>query len=201
MEELRYEKGEGKLVIYLSHKHRFDQNALRFEEHLPPADLVMTIGFPSQKEAERFIESLPRKNSLRHIWLPESGREKLVASDLGLLGRVLARSREDAETGVLWSFIARDDFLKTNLRPERIPELIGVLQKIVSLPPLVIVVWQPPEREGSDGIIWTSEPAKLAEIAGHLGEIISNHEFISTPHYANFIEAEAEIRKLLGRLS
>ncbi len=197
VEELRYEKDEHRLVIYLSHKHRFDKNAIHFEEHIPSADLIISVGFPSQKEAERFIESFPRKGSVRHMWLPESGTDKLGTSAIGLLGRLLARAREDVEAGVLWSFISHDDFSKTSLRPGTIPGLIAILQKIILLPRLVVIFWQSQEDEGVDGIIWTSDPARLAEIAGRFGEIISNHEFISLPRYLNFIEAETEVRKLL----
>lgn len=197
VEELRYEKEDGKLTIFLSHVHAFDASALRYEEHLPASDLIITIGFSSQNDAERFIESFPRKGAVRHIWLPEGNTTRLSPSNANLLGRLMARSREDVDLEVLWSFITKDDFLKTRSLPEHIPSLISTLTSIVSVPRTAVILWQAPEYELTDGIVWSLDNGLLDRLTRELGSVLEHNGYISLPRFANFVEAETEVRKLL----
>lgn len=201
VDELRYEKDNGKLSIFLSHRHRFNREAIRFEESLPQADLVVTMGFPTRLEAERFVEALPGRGGARHLCLTEDGAEmqRLPSASANLLGRIMARSREDLELGALWSFITRDDFLKTSARPEEIPSLLRAFAKIANLPRLVIVFWQFGEAGGTQGVAWSYDKTVLAKIASGIGEVPFG-EYITLPQFSNFIEAETATRKLLHPL-
>lgn len=197
VDELRYEKADGKLTIFLAHTRAFDESSLHFEEYLPASDLIITVGFSSQDEAERFIESFPRKGTARHIWLPERQIEKLTPSSANLLGRIMARSREDDTFGILWSFITKDDFLKTRSLPEHIPSLIETYSAIAASPRAVVVLWQAPEHDLTDGIIWSRDGALLQALTEELGGVFKHDGYIPLPRFANFVEAETEIRKLL----
>src|SRR3989344_5482252 len=53
VEELRYEKGDSSLTIFLTHKHAFNQAALSFAEHLPRA----TFGLKMAREKKQSFHS------------------------------------------------------------------------------------------------------------------------------------------------
>ena len=197
IEELRYERTDGLVTIYLSHRNKFRQEALSFAELLPPADLIVTIGFPSRDAAERAIEHLPRKGAARHIYLSENGsEEKLAREAAGLLGRLMVRSRQDPAGDALWSFVTREDFEKSGATPDLLPSLVDRFASITAIPHMALVFWQFGE-DGTHGFIWSHDNALLDTIAGRIGGEHAHHSYVGLPIYANFIEAETETRKLL----
>jgi hypothetical protein len=205
VEELRYQKEEEKIVIFLSHPYAFDQSALHFGEYLPAADLIITAGFHDQESADRAIELLPRKAATRHMSLEENGggnsvAKKLPPSSAALLGRLMVRSREDAEIDTLWTFITREDFTRTGSTPAEIRPLVETFSRIASLPRIAAIFWQHNEHAATEGVLWSSDEATLRRLREELGEIENNSPFVPLGSFANFIDAETRIRKLLREL-
>ena len=197
VEELRYEKGDSSLTIFLTHKHAFNQAALSFAEHLPPADLIVTMGFSTLADAEHYLELLPRQGTARHIWLEngEGEKAKLPLPSLALMGRLMVRSRHDPDLNVLWSFITRDDFTKAQTTPEDIPVVVRTLVKLTSPPSAIVTFWQYGERR-TQGVVWSENKTFIATLASKL-HVEQSDSIVPLPEFDNFIEAETETRKLL----
>lgn len=113
----------------------------------------------------------------------------------------MARSRRDPETDALWSFVTREDFIKTGASSDDVPLLMGTFSLIADLPRLVIIFWQSAPEEGTRGLLWSDSK----ELIRRIGERSQNREaengnFLSLGTFAHFIEAEAETRKLLAQI-
>ncbi|MSR76097.1 MAG: hypothetical protein EXS68_00720 [Candidatus Ryanbacteria bacterium] len=206
VDELRYEKTDTTLSIYLSHKGAFNEKALSWGEHRAPADLFITLGFSSESEAKKAIENLPRKGAARHIWVEGDtnghsapATTKLSTISAGLLGRLVVRSRIDTDTNTLWSFITRDDFAKTNAGPHELPSLMATYASLASLPEHALVFWQHDDA-GTQGFFRSENAQLVNDIARHLGKMPENPHYVTLASFANFIEAEMETRKLLREL-
>lgn len=200
VDELRYEKEDGKLIIYLAHRRPFDRKAIELREHIPPADLIITLGFASREEAELFIAGFPKNEPYRHINIGNGAGalpEKLSSSRAGLLGRLMARSRQEAELDILWSFVTRDDFTKTLTRPEDITDLLNTLHAIAEVPRVVIVFWQSPQSNLTEGIVWSLDQELIRKLGARLGNAFPEKNYCPLPNFTNFIEAETATRKLL----
>lgn len=197
VEELRYERANGSVIIYLTHRNKFDKSAVSFAEHVPPADLIVTLGFASRESAERAIEALPRKGAARHIWVVDAiATKKLPSAEAGLLGRLIVRSRPDPEGDVLWSFVTREDFEKTGAEPDSLPALVDQFSSITDVPRVAAVFWQYGEVK-TNGLLWSRDHAFLERVASQVGSASAHQSFVRLPTYENFIEAEVETRKLL----
>ncbi len=206
VEELRYEKTDTTLSIYLSHKGTFNEKALSWSEHRTPADLFITMGFSLEGDAKKAIEHLPRKGAARHIWIEgdaighETGAPaKLSTVSASLLGRLVVRSRIDTDTNTLWSFITRDDFTKTNTGPHELPRLMATYASLASLPEHALVFWQYDDAS-TQGFFRSENTTLVADIARHIGKTPDHQEYVTLAPFANFIEAEMETRKLLREL-
>ena len=207
VEELRYEKTDTTLSIYLSHKGAFNEKALSWSEHRAPADLFITLGFLSESDAKKAIENLPRKGAARHIWVegdtnghtPTNTPPKLSTVSAGLLGRLVVRSRIDTDTNTLWSFITRDDFAKTNAGPHELPSLMATYTALASLPEHALIFWQHDDA-GTQGFFRSENAQLVADIAHRLGKTPDHQNHVTLTPFANFIEAEMETRKLLREL-
>ncbi|MEK7630734.1 MAG: hypothetical protein AAB417_01775 [Patescibacteria group bacterium] len=206
VDELRYEKTEGVLSIYLSHKGAFNEKALSWGEHRAPADLFITLGFSSESGAKKAIENLPRKGAARHIWVEgdTNGHSaptptKLSIISAGLLGRLVVRSRIDTDTNTLWSFITRDDFTKTNASPRELPDLMTTYASLATLPEHALVFWQHDEA-GTQGFFRSEDTTLVGTVARRLGKTPEHQHHVVLSPFANFIEAEMETRKLLREL-
>jgi hypothetical protein len=203
IDELRYEKNDNALTIFLTHKHAFNKNSLSFAEHLPPADLIITMGFSSQKEAEQVLESLPHRGTARHIWLEDKtgGRAKLTTESVNLMGRLMVRSRLDPDLQVMWSFITKDDFAKADATPTDLPKLIATLNEVATLPRAAIIFWQYGDK-GTNGVIWSDNTKMIDSLSQKFEAERLNGSVMRLPMFDNFIEAETEVRKLMhGTLS
>lgn len=211
-EELRYEKEGSTLTIFLSYQGFFDREAISIHEYIPAADLFITLGFTDRDNAEKAIEELPHKGVARHIWIPArettpisfeqepQPKERLTQTATALLGRLMVRSREDKEFDTLWSFITKDDFVKTNAHPTEIPGLMKSFSHITSLPRAAAIFWQYGEEQQTHGILWSDDESFIQSAARELLKNPDNHLYVSLGTFANFIEAEMATRKLLRAL-
>jgi len=206
VDELRYEKTDTTLSIYLSHKGAFNEKALSWGEHRAPADLFITLGFSSESDAKQAIENFPRKGAARHIWIEGDSNghrtpppAKLSTVSAGLLGRLVVRSRIDTETNTLWSFITRDDFTKTNAGPHELPSLMATYASLASLPEHALIFWQH-DDVGTQGFFRSENIALVGDVARRLGKAPDHEHYVMLAPFANFIEAEMETRKLLREL-
>ncbi|MEK7643123.1 MAG: hypothetical protein AAB372_01615 [Patescibacteria group bacterium] len=201
VEELRYEKTDDSLTIFLSHRKTFSRDALSFQERIPTADLIITVGFSSEEESEQFIENLPQHTSTQHLMLDEYmkplAQEKISTEHAQLLGRIMARSREEADLETLWSFLTREDLVKTNAKGEDIPELVQKFADLANLPRIVIIFWQLIDEDQTTGILWSKDSALLVAASSRLGSVLPQKQYILLPEFENFVDGEGAIRKLL----
>lgn len=210
IEELRYEKDDTALTIFLSHTRPLDTASIRYNEHVPSADLIISVGFADRQTAENHIATLSLKGTFQHVWLgsatpPQSTTppllKKLPTTSANLLGRLMARSRNDIEMKTLWSFLTKEDFIKTDSRSEDIPALLKTFRAIASLPEIIIVFWQSPTGDATDGIIESINADISKNVAVRIGHAPPHNGYTALPQFANFVEAETETRKLLRQLS
>lgn len=211
IDELRYQKNDNKLTIFLTHPHPFNPSAVQMGVHIPPADLIITVGFIDQTSADTAIEYYPRKGATRHLWLDQrstrskddSPREidkKLPQSSAALLGRLMVRSREDTDIDTLWTFITRDDFSRTNSTPNELRPLIETFSQIASLPRIAAIFWQFDEHAGTEGMLWSTDASVLKRVRSELKSQEDDSSFVTLGSFSNFIEAEVKTRKLLREL-
>ncbi len=207
IDELRYEKTDTTLSIYLSHKGAFNEKSLSWKEHRTPADLFITLGFSSEHDAKKAIENMPRKGAARHIWVEGDSNihsahtpAKLSHISANLLGRLVVRSRIDADSNTLWSFITRDDFTKTNAKPDELPNLMNTYATIASLPTHALVFWQYDDAGGTQGFFRSDDTNIVDAFAIRISKTPEHSNYVMLSQFSNFIEAEMETRKLLREL-
>ena len=208
VEELRYEKNDGALIIYLSHRSTFRKDSIAMGEYLPKADLIVTAGFANLAEAEAAIDILNQKNGARHIWLdeynaasePNQTAERLTPPSASLLGRLMARSREDIDMDIMWAFLIREDFEKTQSSPDELQKLIESYESIARLPSATALFWQYGQNSATYGLLWSRDMRLLDRVAAELGMEDAYSNIIKFDTFQNFIDAEVETRKLLRKV-
>lgn len=203
VEELRYEKLGDALVIYLSHRNSFQKDAVSMQEHYPQADLVVTAGFRNIADAETAIDATHQKQGARHIWLDEylgavaENSTKLAQNSTALLGRLMVRSREDKDFGILWAFLTKEDFIKTQSSPTELPSLMRALSSITNIGKAAALFWQHAENPNTEGFLWSKDASLLDSIAKERELDRDDSLILALGSFANFIDAEVETRKLL----
>jgi len=215
VDELRYEKEGGKLRIFLSPQHELTKDAFELEERYPPSNMIIAIGFENEADIARTLETdTPLKNpdaliNLTHkpLSIPTPQENTLHPAqqwDMGamkLWSRALLRSYTEENTGIFWVFLPKEDFQKTNQSPTILPALVRDMRAVMELPPLCIVLWQDQDSPTNNVHILVSGTdqsaitllAKTVETTATDGNLILRG-------FANFSEAEVEMRKLLKNL-
>lgn len=101
-----------------------------------------------------------------------------------LLGRALARSRSEPETGSFWALLTREDFLATGRGPQDVAGLLGELDDIVPGANVRILLWENP----ADGRV-------RVNVGG--GRALAHSFPADGEPFASFAEAEGVIRPLI----
>ncbi|PJE64227.1 MAG: hypothetical protein COU90_03965 [Candidatus Ryanbacteria bacterium CG10_big_fil_rev_8_21_14_0_10_43_42] len=216
--ELRYEKQNGHLRIFLSPDHPITKESFDLEEHYPACDAIVAFGFADEKDLsntlthdapfknERVILNLSRSH-IKHTYTSPPAvdvKEKALfpwnEAHMKLLGRALLRSHTDEDIDVLWAFLPKEDFEKTETKPSILPSLVEHMSTIITLPSMAIVLWQEEmktkQQDHIKVLIYGSDREMLRIISLEAKTPLTNG-YLILESYTTFSEAEIEIRKLL----
>ena len=217
VEELRYEKEGGKLRIFLSPAAgthaELTKDAFSLEQRHAASDMIIAFGFGNEDDLHRIIETdTPLKNSDALINLSTAPTtqtpletQSIISPahrwDLGamkLWSRALLRSYTEDNAGVFWAFLPKEDFQKTEQSADNIPALVADMRAVMQLPPLCIVLWQDQQAAIDNVHIFVSGTDRdaLMRLAQAAETTVINGT-ITIRGFANFSEAEVEMRKLL----
>lgn len=214
VDELRYEKEGGKLRIFLSPQHELTKDAFLLEHRHMPSDMIIALGFANETDITRALETdTPLKNSAALINLSHVPPEALKKDappptdkwDIGamkLWSRALLRSYVEDNNTVFWAFLPKEDFQKTNQSTSILPALLANMDMVMELPPLRVILWQDQNSPANNVHILVSgtDPAIIMQIAQAAETSLTNGNLIIRG-FANFSEAEVEMRKLLKQIT
>lgn len=207
VESLKYETRGNQLKIFLSlpassasPQSRILPEHVRFEEAYPRSSLVIAIGFSSHGQEEEVARDFPLEEGGEILSLG-AAPEKMALSPLKLFARMILRARTEPGASVLWSFISREDFTKTDTTSPYIPPLLSLWQKFMPQSRFTVFLWQEKETEQISGLIHSSDELALEHIAHALGARLASDYFVIPPIFSNFTEAEFKIRRLLKEVA
>jgi hypothetical protein len=200
IDSLKYETQNNQLKIFLHPQTPLAPEHFQFEEAYPRSSLVLTLGFHSQEQEERILHDFPLEQDGEIISLTVS-QEKMGLAPLKLLARIMLRARPEpsptAVGPVMWSFISREDFAKTDTTSPYIPPLLPLWQDLMPPTRFTIFLWQEKETEQIGGLVSSPDEHALMRFAHALGTQPASDYFIIPPLFTNFTEAEFKIRRLL----
>ncbi|OGZ47498.1 MAG: hypothetical protein A3J55_03355 [Candidatus Ryanbacteria bacterium RIFCSPHIGHO2_02_FULL_45_17b] len=210
VDELRYEKEGGKLRIFLSPQHELTKDAFQLEHRYMPSDMIIALGFANETDITRTLETdTPLKNTaalinLSHIPSEALKKDALPSTnkwDIGamkLWSRALLRSYVEDKNTVFWAFLPKEDFQKTNQPTSILPALLAHMGVVMELPPLRLILWQDQDFPANNVHILVSgtDPDVVMQIAQAAETSVTNGN-LTIRGFANFSEAEVEMRKLL----
>lgn len=218
VDELRYEKENGVLRIFLSSQNPLPKEAFSMEERFPPSDMIIAIGFSDQEKLAHALKTeTPVKNDNAVISLysqlpatplsipPLRAEERVPVWNLDtmkLWSRALLRSYVEDGNAIFWAFLPKEDFQKTNQTADVLPALVTGIRRTMNIPPLAVVLWQDQNNpETSVHIIFSDIDSTVLEKLSRLtGTPITNNVLV-TGSYANFSVAEVEARKIIKQLT
>lgn len=207
IEELRYEKEGGRLKIYLSPQFPLRAEDFLFEESYHPSDVVIALGFRSKEDLKNKLREVPLKNPEAIVPIGRTLNEmdgaagttgpRLPPDAMKLWARALLRSSVDTEERVFWAFLPKDDFQKTNQNASILLPLLAAMKRVAALPDTYVLLWQDPASRDDkvQALVEAEDDTRRARLAAYLQMPITTVHLTLGP-YANFSEAELEIRKL-----
>ncbi len=113
-----------------------------------------------------------------------------------LLGRALARTRENKIFLSSWSFVSLEDIKKTKTESASAPLFNDILKEIIiNIPPqpLAIIFWQ--DKKGIWSIVKPNSRQDIFEKIKEKTNFSDKNNYLLAGPYTNFSEAELEIRK------
>ncbi len=173
---------------------------VRFEEAYPRSSLVIAIGFSSHGEEEETLRDFPLEEGGETLSLA-TAPEKMALSPLKLFARIILRARAERGAATLWSFIGREDFVKTDTTSPSIPPLLSLWRKLMPQSRFTVFLWQEKETEQISGLIHSYDELALERVAAALGTRPASDYFVIPPMFNNFTEAEFKIRRLLKEVA
>lgn len=117
-----------------------------------------------------------------------------------LLGRALSRSRLDDTTGILWSFLPAEDFLKTGSTSQNLSFIFPRMEQAVSPKTGFLYVFENPHKNHIRAILKSKNGAFLARAAEQEAGDRSQETLIFHKSFTSFAEAEERLRVLLGKI-
>ena len=116
---------------------------------------------------------------------------------LQVWGRASVRSRLDGERGILWSVLTKDDFAKTQTRPEEaIPFVLDHIEEHFSLPEAFVLLWQRVEDGMIQALVRTTAVTPLGEELAAFGPRENCRVFKTL--FPSFPEAETAVLAILS---
>jgi CDP-diacylglycerol pyrophosphatase len=208
VDQLRYEKEDGKLRILLSPHHELTKDAFTLEQRFPPSDMILALGYTNEEELSQSIKKdMPVKDASgvinlsvanRRAEAPEQQQNHISINAMKLWSRALLRSYVEDGLDVFWAFLPKEDFEKTNQTDDVLPSLVVSMRNIMDLPQSVIVLWQDKKNTHNNVHILISCADKdlLTRIAKKTETVAVNNVLI-VRGFTNFSEAEVEAKKLI----
>ncbi|TSC78872.1 MAG: Uncharacterized protein G01um101433_62 [Parcubacteria group bacterium Gr01-1014_33] len=126
--------------------------------------------------------------------LESNGRDITL---LQLFGRASVRSKVSRDRHIVWSFLTREDFEKTNRSSRDIPATAAHIKKEFGFAHAIALVWQDPETKKIRADITGTEETRTRIRARAEGENAASL-FRLTRTFATFQEAEEYLSPLLG---
>lgn len=118
-----------------------------------------------------------------------------------VLGRALARTRENKLFLSSWSFVSLEDIKKAKAESASVSFFNNILEEIIrNIPPqpLAIIFWQ--DKRGIWSIIKPNSRNNVFEKMKEKSNFSSKDEYLLAGPYTNFSEAELEIRKSIKEI-
>ena len=141
--------------------------------------------------AKELLESGADKNTLKEILAPD---KKSNATQM--IGRALARTTFEEELKTSWTFLTRQDFLKTGFGATK-DNLLFILRKVRSqISPADCSVICYENENGAGSLIFHEDENVLKNLSLGLGASMESPYFFASG-FKNFSEAETKIRQLL----
>ncbi len=216
VDELRYEKENGTLRIFLTSQNPLPKDAFSMEERFPPSDMIIALGYSDKETLDHVLKTeTPVKNGNAVVSLssPVHPAKQTLAQQpvsmpplwnldaMKLWSRALLRSYVEEENTVFWAFLPKEDFQKTNQSDEILPALVNGMRRITHMPPLIIMLWQGQQTNNSNvHILFSSTDSAVMEKLARLTETTPADGILIMGSYQNFSEAEVEARKILKTL-
>lgn len=117
-----------------------------------------------------------------------------------LWARTLSRSRLDDTTGILWSFIPAEDFLKTGSTSQNFSFVFPRMEQAVSPKTGFLYVFENPHKNHIRAILKSKDDSLLDRAAALEAGDRSQKTLIFHKSFTNFAEAEEELRGLLAKV-
>ena len=228
VDELRYEKENGTLRIFLTSHNPLPKDAFSMEERFPPSDMIIALGFSDKEALEHVLKTeTPVKNENAVVFLASSPREaaapspehttaQQITSDgtshslwnlnaMKLWSRALLRSYIEDGESVFWAFLPKEDFQKTGQAEDILPLLVNDMRHITRMPPLIVVLWQslttPGDTDSNVHILFSSTDSAAMEKLSRLTGTTITHNVLITGSFSNFSTAEVEARKVIKHIA
>lgn len=118
-----------------------------------------------------------------------------------VLGRALARTRENKLFLSSWSFISLEDIKKTKAESTLPSFFHNILEEIIrNIPPqpLAIILWQ--DKKGIWSIIKANSRKDIFEKMKEKSNFSPKDDYLLAGPYTNFSEAELELRKSIKEI-
>ncbi|MBI2507242.1 MAG: hypothetical protein HYW09_01360 [Candidatus Niyogibacteria bacterium] len=138
--------------------------------------------------------------------LLESGADEKISSETDLkgkkinsaqiVGRALARTTLEEELKTSWTYLTKNDFLKTNLESTK-ENIIFILRKVrsyITATSCSIICYE--DGDGVKSLIFNENKNILAGLAASFGAALESSHFFAGG-FKNFSDAETKIRQLL----
>ena len=116
-----------------------------------------------------------------------------------LIGRAAARSKIDEDRGVLWSFLAAEDFVKTGSLLRDLGKAADHLRRFMTSSNPVALVWQDPADSRLRAMI-AGERALLDRMRTLAPSALQNTHLTFSDSYDSFQDAETRIASLLDQV-
>lgn len=124
-------------------------------------------------------------------------KEKRPIHILQLTGRAHVRSKLDPDEKILWSFLTREDFEKTNSGIEASPRVLGAIARECPWETIAVLLAQDPATERISAFL-TGDDRTLSAIGESAGGEWKNSVLSLFASFEHFADAEDHVRSLLG---
>ena len=125
-------------------------------------------------------------------------KEKRPLNIIQLTGRAHVRSKLDPDEKILWSFLTREDFEKTNSGIEDAGKVLAAISRECPWETVAVLLAQDPSTERIFAFL-TGDDRALSEIDASAGGEWKDSSLALPASFEHFAGAEEYVRSLLGR--
>lgn len=155
---------------------------------------------PNATVASAKLASLLVTYGAKQELINEHLKTKTPFNVMQLWARTLSRSRLDDTTGILWSFIPAEDFLKTGSTSKDLSLIFLHMEQLVSSPAGFLYVFENPHKNHIRAILKSKDNGILARAAEKEAGDLSPGALVFHKSFSSFTEAEEHLRTLLTKV-